>query len=267
MNIIAADDEKLVLDNLINEIRSAQPDSILNSFSVPEKVLEYTKENDVDIAFLDIEMCGMNGLSLAKCLKEINPKINIIFVTAFSQYAVDAVSIRCSGYLLKPVSRKAIESELLNLRNTVDDQSKIHIRVQTFGGFELFVDGMPVSFGRAKSKEVLAYLINKKGMGATTRELAAVLWEDKEYDRSQQSYLQTILADLLSTLKKSGVQEIVIKKRNSLSIDPSKINCDYYNFQKGDIRAVNAYAGDYMPSYSWAEFTVGYLDQIIDINN
>lgn len=265
MNIIAADDEKFALDDLMAEIRAAQPDCVLHGFASPKKTIEFAGENNVDVAFLDIEMRGMNGLVLAKSLKELQPKINIIFVTGFSQYAVDAVSTRCSGYLLKPVSKKAIEAELLSLRNPVD-QSKTYIRVQTFGGFEVFVDGEAVSFGRAKSKEVLAYLVNKKGMSASTRELAAVLWEDKEYDRSQQSYLQTVVAELLSTLKAAGAQDILTRKRNSIAIVPEKLECDYYNFQKGDIRAVNAYAGDYLPSYSWAEFTVGYLDQVVGTN-
>lgn len=266
MNIIAADDEKFALDDLMIEIRAAQPDCILHGFSTPKEVLEFAKENAVDAAFLDIEMRGMNGLVLTKNLKKLNPKINVIFVTGYSKYAVDAIAMRCSGYLLKPVSKKAIEAELHNLRNSVD-HNKTHFRVQTFGGFELFVDDVPVSFGRAKAKEVLAYLINKKGMSASTRELAAVLWEDKEYDRTQQSYLQTVIAELLSTLKNAGAEEIIIKKRNSLSIDPNKLDCDYYNFQRGDVRAVNAYAGDYMANYSWAESTVGYLDQIIGVNN
>lgn len=267
MNIIAADDEKFALKDLMSEIMQAQPDCVLNGFSSPMAVLEFANENNIDIAFLDIEMGSMNGLILAKKLKETNPNINIIFVTGFSQYAIDAFATRCSGYLLKPVSCKAIQAELANLRNTINDKKSAHISVQTFGGFELFVNGVPVAFGRAKSKEVLAYLINKKGMSASTRELAAILWEDKEYNRSQQSYLQTIIAELLSTLKNVDAQSIIIKKRNSLAIATEKVDCDYYNFQRGDIKAVNSYAGDYMPNYAWAEFTVGYLNQILRINN
>lgn len=262
MNILAVDDEKLALDDLMVELQKAVPDCMLTGFQRAEKALEFAGETAVDIAFLDIELRGMSGLTLAKSLKELQPEINIIFVTGFSQYAVDAISLRCSGYLLKPVSSRAIEAELLNLRNPVQSDTA-HIRVQTFGGFELFVDGVPVRFGRTKSKEALAYLVNKKGMSASTRELAAALWEDKEYDKSLQSYFQTVVTELFSTLKSAGAEDIIVKKRNSYAIDPEKLDCDYYNFQKGDILAVNAYAGDYMPSYSWAEFTVGYLNQIL----
>lgn len=76
------------------------------------------RENGTDLSFWDIEMRGMSVLMLVKELKKLCTKINIIFVTGFSQYAVNAASIRCGGYLLKLVSSKAIAVELLNLKKT-----------------------------------------------------------------------------------------------------------------------------------------------------
>lgn len=65
-----------------------------------------------------------------------------------------------------------------------------------------------------------------------------------------------------TSLKNVSAHDIILKKRNSFSVDINKFECDYYDFQKGDINAVNAYAGEFMPSYSWAEFKVGYLEQV-----
>lgn len=206
-----------------------QPACIIHGFEKAKDALKFAKESEVDIAFLDIEMRGMNGLLLAKNLKEIN---------------------------------NAIAAELNRLRNPLNSENNTHIKVQTFGGFEVFVDGKTVNFSRAKSKEVLAYLVSKCGASATAREIAAVLWEDKEYDNSTQSYLRTIIADMRKGLKNVSADDIILKKRNSFSIDINKMECDYYDFQKGNINAVNAYAGEFMPSYSWAEFKVGYLEQV-----
>ncbi|MEG0379241.1 MAG: two-component system response regulator, partial [Eubacterium sp.] len=74
------------------------------------------------------------------------------------------------------------------------------IRVQTFGNFEIFVGGKAMKFKRSRSKEVLAYLIDRQGAGACTRELAAVIWGDEPYTRSRQKQMQVLIHELCKTL-------------------------------------------------------------------
>ena len=154
MRIVAVDDERLALEILKESISEACPDSELFGFRNPAEVVEFVKENPCEIAFLDIEMRGMSGVELAQKLKEIQPDINIIFVTGYSEHMAEAFSLHASGYVLKPASREKIEEELANLRNPVTEKPS-HIRVQTFGHFEVFVDGKHVLFSIAKAKELL----------------------------------------------------------------------------------------------------------------
>lgn len=261
MNIIIVDDERHSIDRLSNLVEEIDPTGQCTGFFQPDKALEYIKMNKVDIALLDIELFGMDGIQLAKKIKDIYPKINIIFVTGHSKYAMEAHSLHVSGYLLKPVMKKKLEEEFLNLRNLVKKILKSRIQVQTFGNFEIFVEGEAVNFSRSKSKELLAYLVDRKGTGTSTRELAAVLWEDKEYTTSQKSYFQTIVSEMILTLKKYQAQNIVVRKRNNIAVDISKFECDYYQFLNGDVSAINSYMGEYMVNYSWAEFVTGFLDQ------
>ena len=123
------------------------------------------------------------------------------------------------------------------------------------------MDNAPLRFGLAKAKELFAYLVDRKGSGSTTAELISVLWEDRDLSHSLQSQFQTVAADMIKTFKAVNAGDILIKKRNYLSVDTEKLDCDYYNFLKGDIRAINSYAGEYMRNYSWAEFTTGFLSQ------
>ena len=89
MRILLVDDEELQLLRLENEVKKVVPsDATILSFSNSSKFLKDHKEDKIDIAFLDIEMPGMNGISLAKELKKINPLVNIIFVTAYNDYAL-----------------------------------------------------------------------------------------------------------------------------------------------------------------------------------
>ena len=104
MNILLVDDEKLQLLRLENLCKKIFINDNILSYTNPKKAYSDNIENNIDIAFLDIEMPVLNGIQLAKSFKKINPKINIIFVTAYDNYAVDAFNIHASGYILKPVS-------------------------------------------------------------------------------------------------------------------------------------------------------------------
>lgn len=260
MNIIAVDDERLALRMLENAIASAAPEANLTCFLTAAQALEFAGKNTVDVAFLDIEMSELNGLLLAKHLKDINGKTNIIFVTGHDNFMGSAFNMHASGYLLKPVDRSSIISELNNLRNPVTSEDK-GLRIQCFGNFAVFSDGKPVIFNRPKSAEILAYLIDRKGASINKKELAAVLWEDKDYTRSVQSHLHILLLDMMQTLKQVGAGDIIVRQRGHYAVDAAKINCDYYRYETGDAAAVNSYHGEYMRNYSWAEFTTGTLSR------
>ncbi len=260
MNIIAVDDEQFALKGIVDAIRDVCPNAQVEGFNSPIKALEYADENRIDIAFLDIEMGGINGLTLAKRLKEHYCQTNIVFVTAHSQYALDAHALYAAGYLLKPITREKINTAIHNLRYPVVTD-KEGIRVQTFGNFEVFVDGKPVRFCRSKSKEILAYLVDRNGASVTKAELAAVIWEDAEYSRSRQQQLQELIAWMIKDLIAANAEQMVLRRHNNLSVDKTQFSCDCYDFQERDESAVNAYMGEYMTNYSWAEFKLAYLEQ------
>lgn len=260
MTIIAIDDEGLALSALLETIRRAIPEAVLEGFRNPAASLDYVRGHSVDVAFLDIRMREMDGLELAKRLKEICGKINVIFTTGYSEYAVDAFSLFASGYLLKPVSCEAVRNALEHLRFPVREEEPRRIQVKTFGNFEAFMDGKPIHFARSKAKELFAYLVHKRGTGCTVKELSAVLFEDRAYGISMQKQMQTYISSMRQSLRDAGAGNVVVRRYNSLAVDVSKIDCDYYRFLRWDAAAVNEYTGEYMANYSWAEFVIGYLD-------
>ena len=204
MKILCVDDEPLMLQMLEMAIKEAQPDADVLAFDEPEDLLDEAKANGCDIAFLDIHMSGMTGVELAKELKGVNPKMNIIFVTGFSEYTGDAMRLRASGYIMKPVTAEAVKEELSELRYPIVPKENALLRVQCFGNFDVFTpDGKPVHFERSKAKEIFAYLVHRHGSSCTTREIAAALFEDEPYDKKQQSYLQTLMHAMTKSLKES----------------------------------------------------------------
>ena len=113
LTILAVDDEELMLERLCRCISEAKSDANLVSYKSPTDALKYIKENEVDITFLDIQMRKMTGMDLAKEIKLLRPNMNIIFVTGYNDYIFKAISeIRCSGYILKPVTTEQVLKEL-----------------------------------------------------------------------------------------------------------------------------------------------------------
>ncbi|MDO5563527.1 MAG: hypothetical protein Q4F74_07945, partial [Synergistaceae bacterium] len=130
---------------------------------------------------------------------------------------------------------------------------------QTFGVFEVFVGDIPIHFGRAKGKELFAYLVDRKGSSVTPAEIASVLWEDEEYNLSKLKQIHTFIVDMNNTLKLVGAEDVIIKQYKSLSVNARMIDCDYYRFLNGDEKAMASFAGEYMSQYAWSEETAGYL--------
>lgn len=254
MEIIAADDEPLALRSLVRAIKEARPDAEIKDFDEPELVLEYAKEHPVDVAFLDIEMGTMSGIEVAKQLKIQYPKVNIIFVTAYDKYMADAIQLRMSGYVTKPAIKEKILVELEDLKHPVTVMQDNMLTAKCFGNFEVFVNGKIIEFEKTKTKEMLAYLIDRHGSSVTTGELRSILWEDVDTDANTRSYLSKTKKDLVTTLKKYGLKDVFIETRGGYAIDAALIKCDYYDFLDNKPDGVRAYNGEYMTQYSWGEF-------------
>ncbi len=142
--------------------------------------------------------------------------------------------------------------------------SDILADVRTFGNFDVFVMGEAVSFKRSKSKELLAYLIDRQGGGVTRPEAFAVLWEKGIYDRSMQKQLDVIIRSLRSTLKEHGIEGILEMRGGIMRIRTERVNCDLYNLLRGDETAQAEYHGEYMSSYSWGNLTEAYMTRTLE---
>ena len=259
MRVLCVDDALPIMEDTVAMCRQLPQAQEVMGFTRPREALEWLKTHPVDLALLDIDMPEINGLMLAEQLKRRYPDAAVIFLTAFPQYAVQAFKLRATGYLLKPVSLDDLKEEVDYANSRKPERPSGHIVAQTFGNFEIYVDGETLAFHRAKSKELLAYLIDRNGRGVTRSVIFSTLWEDAPYDRSMQKYLDVIIRSLRETLRDAGIEEILEIKSGYLRILPELLDCDLYRFLKSDPEAVNAYRGEYMQEYSWAVFNAEAL--------
>lgn len=264
MKIICVDDEELILE-LVKDacLRLPQHPEVF-AFTEAAGALDFLTDNEVDIALLDIRMPEMDGLTLAQKVKDASPDTAVIFLTGYSDYAVDAFAMHVSGYLMKPIDEERLRAEV---DYALSGRKPLHIHrieARTFGEFDLLVDGVTVSFERAKSKELLAYLIDRRGGNVTRAFLFAVLFEEKAYDRAAQKYMDVIIRSLRKTLSKVNAGEILEMSGGLLRVLPEKLECDMYRLMDGDINAINSYRGEYMSAYSWASLTEARIDNALE---
>ena len=249
MRILLVDDEKLQLTRLEESVKSVLPTADIVSYTNPVSALEENKKEKIDIAFLDIEMPQLNGIQLAKALKGINPKVNIVFVTAFNRFALDAMKLRASGFITKPVNEEKVFEEVNGLRYPVELTPTKKLQIKCFGNFEVFHNGQPLKFSYSKSKELFAYLVDREGSAININELNAILWEE-----DHTSYLRNLISDIQKTLASIGASDVFIKRHNECYIDVTKVDCDAYEYKNNNPEAIRMYRGEYMYQYSWPIF-------------
>ncbi len=261
MNIIAVDDEMIALKNLELKLKEIPSVTEIHIFEDCQDALDYLNTNTPDAAFLDINMTPISGIMMAKKIKDICPSCAIIFLTGYSDYAVEAFSMKVSGYLMKPATIEDIQRELEYVQSTAQMKTPDtnQLEVHCFGNFDVFRNGESVKFSRSKSKELFAFLIDRRGASVTMSEIAAVLWDDGIFNRSRNNQIHSFLHELIKSLDAVDAKQVIIKKRNAISVSVSEVTCDYYQFLEGDPAAINSYSGEYMSQYWWAEFTAGEL--------
>jgi len=264
MRIVCVDDEKLVLDFACYICKQLPGIDDVIGFTSPTKALEWLKENNTDLAILDIDMPQMDGINLAVKIKQQAPETAIIFLTGYSQYAVEAFSIHAHGYLLKPINKEKLYSEVRYALSAKTTEKYPHIFARTFGKFDLLVDGIPVHFSRSKAKELLAVLVDAKGFNISRAAAFAILYEDTPYDRKMQKQFDVIIRSLKDTLKQNSVEEIFELKTGELRVNPNVFDCDLYRLMNGDATAINSFNGEYMSAYSWANFTEAQIARRIE---
>ena len=115
-NIIMVDDEGIILSGGLSVLEEVFPNAYISGFTKPSEALNYAQKNPVALAFLDIEMGKINGLELCRELQRINPNTNVIFLTAYMDYSLDAWKTGASGFIIKPITAAEVRNQLARLR-------------------------------------------------------------------------------------------------------------------------------------------------------
>jgi len=255
MKFICVDDERIMLLRLIDSIKENYPNAEIFEFSSYIGVEECLVNNDIKVAFLDIHIQGKNGLEIAKRLKLINPKLNIVFCTGYDEYTLKALELHASGYLLKPITAAKIKSAMDNLIFPITESGDKKIRFCCFGVFKAYCNNKPLHFQYTKTEELLAYLVDKKGELIKATELDVNLFDDGNH----LSYISNLKTDLIKVLKENNAEDILDVSWGKLGIKRDLVSCDYYDWLDGKLSGINSFHGEYMSQYPWSEYTLSKI--------
>lgn len=266
MKVILVDDEENNMDAFEMETEGMAEIEIAGRFRNPWEALSYVDTHPVDLAILDVEMPELDGIRLGKKMKACRPEIELIYLTAYKEYAYDAYQLYAGAYILKPFNRADIEKAIENLKRfstkRFSDTDAPRVFIQTFGRFEVFLDGKPVEFKSAKAKELLALLVDRKGGIVTTEEMLTYLWEDKPDTDSSRSLCRKVVQRLHGNLEENGIGDIIERHTRGRSLKTDKVRCDYYEYLEGKKK----FSGEYMSNYSWAEETFSRIIASGEVN-
>lgn len=275
---LIVDDEILAaqrLEKLLTETGSIE---VVGIFTNSIDVLNNFEALHPQVVFLDIEMPEMNGLVLAEKIMEIRENIQVVFVTAYNEYAVKAFELSAIDYLLKPVSKERLRKTVSRLSgNASDTQKNVQAFIKCFGGFEVHYNNCEkaIKFRTSKAEELLALLVLYKGKAISSDFIIETLWSEFEADKAMVN-LHTSIYYLRKALKASGIADFIKTSRGHYFIDAKKIICDIYDFQEiveniedkqDDIETLQntrkLYTGAFLEGkdYIWAEEKRSFFEQ------
>ena len=118
-NILLVDDERITLNEWLTVLQEALPKANIAAFTKPMQAVAYAEEHPVAIAFLDIELGRYSGLDICQKLLHIHPNTNVIYLTGYKDYSLDAWKTGACGFLLKPLTAQNVREQLSLLRHPV----------------------------------------------------------------------------------------------------------------------------------------------------
>lgn len=264
MRVIIVDDEPMAIEVLSRMLQKDAEVQIVGSYTTLDDASNGINEMQPDVVFLDIEMGDKSGLRFADELVYKTDSMDIVFVTAYSRYAVDAFEVSATDYLLKPVTEERLGKTLKRLKERVGEktESKDKLMVTGFGKFQVSNEaGHFMSWRTQKSKELFAYLW-LHGNIISKSVITEDIFPDREVDRAA-ALLHTTVYQLRKTLEKFAHPKGIIYQNDGYLLN-LPITSDYQTIEnilntqgKNDDkvnRVLNLYKGDLLEeeAYLWA---------------
>jgi len=193
LKIMIIDDENPAVVRFEKLLQKSGMAEVVGALSNPLESISFIRDNQVDAVFLDIEMPEINGLELAAQLIDIQPALDIVFVTAYNNYAVDAFELNALDYIIKPFSLERLKTSLRRIHTSTHHSGTIlRLKVRMFGRMQITAGGAPIHFRTQKAEELFAFLLDSDGEFVSRSSIIDSLWQDFPGDKAVLNFHSTI---------------------------------------------------------------------------
>lgn len=224
MKVILVDDEPIALEVLSSMLSKYEDIRIIAKYTDPLIALEEIQETKADVLFLDVEMGAINGLDMAQMFIQKRSCMEIVFVTAYSEYAVGAFEINAIDYLLKPIQEKRLKKTIARLKDIINNPNSLeemdkNLRVNSFGTFEVIDSkGNQLLWRTQKAKELFAYLWQQNDKPVSKDLIMETIFYDRDIDKAT-TLLHTTIYQLRKNLRELGYPEGILYFNDSYQLN------------------------------------------------
>lgn len=239
MKAFIIDDEYLMIQEMKFQLSDYPNLEITGTYSSASHVLEDAQGKKPDVIFMDIDMPGISGLELALKLAKQNSNIAIVFVTAYSEYALDAYKAYPIDYLLKPIEQERLFKTLDHIAKIKNLQNKDipqeEIKIKCFGRFEFVIPRDKSQYddllcmNNQKEKMLWAYLIFCFDKSVSRTELTNLLFDGVENSKTI-NYLHVMIHSIRKQLDVSGINCTLHYSGGNYMLKIAPGICDYVDF-------------------------------------
>jgi two-component system LytT family response regulator len=236
---MVVDDEVLTAEHICRLLGNCHVE-VSGCYSNPVEALNKVNVLKPDVLFLDIEMPEMSGLELAERVQGIGYEGEIVFITAYNQYAIDAFTVNALDYLLKPIMAQEINRAVTRVKKrrvaALDETAKKgshKIRISLFGNVSLCVgvETKSIRWMTAKCAEVFAFMILKAGkMEVSKWRLIEAIWPDKNKEKADIN-LRSTISRLNKTLRENAVGISLVSTGNGYQLNSTDIELEVDAFK------------------------------------
>jgi two-component SAPR family response regulator len=231
IKIAAVDDEFHVLERFERMVAEIDELELCGLFKTGDALMDYMKVHPLDAVFLDIEMPGVNGLELSEKVLNLNEDIDIIFVTAFNQYAIEAFELHALDYILKPLTEVRLDKTVRRLlKPHKSSMRSVKPFIQCIGDFEVLLGNEVLFWKNSKAKEILAFLVQNNGAPVTWEKIVDAVWPNYNAEKAHTNFHATTYL-LRKRLSEAGITQILEGGRGKYRIKTDQVDCDLYQLE------------------------------------
>lgn len=264
LKAIIIDDERPAIRELEYLLTSYQNIMILGKYTNPEMALKEIESKKPNVIFLDINMPQINGMDLASEITNMDPKADIIFVTAYDSYAVEAFDINATDYLLKPIKKERLEQTIKKIvaKHSIFDSGRKLI-IKSFGDLRIsWEDHAPIKWRTEKTKELYAFLLHNCGKSVSKYEIIDAVWPHTDPEKAEHQ-LHNGIYYIRRKLEEYGIPRNSILLSGNYCLTLFNVHFDrafvdeylYKNINSLPLnvlqRLEEEYSGSYFDQYDW----------------